>query len=357
MFAQEYYFVLDRSGSMQGQPISVAKEATKLFVRSLPSGSKFNIISFETYYEKLFPSVTRYNEETLNSALRAIEEFEADFGGTEICKPLKSIFDDSSSDENLSKHIFLITDGWVYNSNLVIDLIQENNQRYTTHTFGIGDGVSTELIEECASAGLGKYYYVDERAHGLKGKIIQALEKSFDPFFYVEGRKLNVPFEKKLEYPRLKQIDKFYHGEYSTYMAILDTSEWTKLEGEFKLRLSNSLSGEFSAVTINLAEQCKIIEGDSIFKLITKLAMDDLINKDEPDEALKLSIKYQVPWKLSSFFAAKRLIDSTENIQRPKRRLLKIRSNMVTNQVVNSNLNINNDSICEEVSEELEANL
>ena len=111
MFAQEYYFVLDRSGSMQGQPISVAKEATKLFVRSLPSGSKFNIISFGSDYEKLFPSVTRYNEETLNSALRAIEEFGADFGGTEICKPLQSIFDDSSSDENLSKHIFLITDG------------------------------------------------------------------------------------------------------------------------------------------------------------------------------------------------------------------------------------------------------
>ena len=33
-----------------------------------------------------------YNDKNLQTALSAIEEFEADYGGTEIYKPLKKIF-------------------------------------------------------------------------------------------------------------------------------------------------------------------------------------------------------------------------------------------------------------------------
>ena len=42
----EYTFVIDWSGSMSGNPIEVAKEALKLFIRSLPQGSMFNVYSF-----------------------------------------------------------------------------------------------------------------------------------------------------------------------------------------------------------------------------------------------------------------------------------------------------------------------
>ena len=313
MFAQEYYFVLDRSGSMWGKPIAVAKEAMKLFIRSLPPGSKFNIISFGSEHEKVFPSALEYTQDTLNLAIKDIETFDANLGGTEIYQPLKSIFDDLSGDQNLNKHVYLLTDGCVFNPQEVINLIQDNNKMFTTHTFGIGDGVSTELIEECASAGLGKYYYVDNDANGLKGKIIDALEKSFDPFFSITNQKLDIPNEKILEYPRFDQISRFYHGDYSTYLTILKASELAKLDGTLSIGLANSQTEENSSIEIDIAENCKQIEGDSIFKLITKTALDDLIKNRNTEEAKALSIKYQVPCKLTSFFAAERLIDPTTN--------------------------------------------
>lgn len=58
--AQEYIFLIDRSGSMywdvDGQPpaIGMAKQALKNFIHSLPEGSKFNIIGFGSSFYPLF---------------------------------------------------------------------------------------------------------------------------------------------------------------------------------------------------------------------------------------------------------------------------------------------------------------
>ena len=48
-----FIFILDRSGSMGGHGIRTAKEALKLFVRSLPTGCTFSIISFGTEHSFL----------------------------------------------------------------------------------------------------------------------------------------------------------------------------------------------------------------------------------------------------------------------------------------------------------------
>ena len=50
--------MIDRSGSMYyGQnAIGMAKEALKIFIHSLPEGSKFNVSSFGSRFEFLFDS-------------------------------------------------------------------------------------------------------------------------------------------------------------------------------------------------------------------------------------------------------------------------------------------------------------
>ena len=45
-----FLFVVDRSGSMGGQRMDITREALKLFMMSLPSGSYFEIISFGSNY-------------------------------------------------------------------------------------------------------------------------------------------------------------------------------------------------------------------------------------------------------------------------------------------------------------------
>ena len=46
-----YIFLLDRSGSMSGKKMQMAKDALKLFIQSIPKGAKFEVVSFGTNFE------------------------------------------------------------------------------------------------------------------------------------------------------------------------------------------------------------------------------------------------------------------------------------------------------------------
>ncbi len=76
---------------MDGKPIELAVEALKLFLHSLPLGSKFNVVSFGSKFTKLFPASVVYNELNLKIAVFLVSKYTADMGGTEILDPLKDI--------------------------------------------------------------------------------------------------------------------------------------------------------------------------------------------------------------------------------------------------------------------------
>lgn len=98
-------------------------------------------------------------------------------GGTEIYQPLEDIFAESV-DLNLPRHVYLLTDGAVYNTQHVVDLIRKNNKNNKVHTFGIGNGVSTELIKNCALAGFGHYTFISD-LNEIEKKVVQALQRDF----------------------------------------------------------------------------------------------------------------------------------------------------------------------------------
>lgn len=86
-----FIFIIDRSGSMGfgSNRIDTAKEALSLFIRSLPAGSKFSVVSFGSRWDCLQPRVMTFDDETKDNAVRQIAMFEANYGGTELFQPLK----------------------------------------------------------------------------------------------------------------------------------------------------------------------------------------------------------------------------------------------------------------------------
>jgi Mg-chelatase subunit ChlD len=48
-----FIFIVDRSGSMNGDKMNITIESLKLFLQSLPSGSRFDIISFGSKFKTL----------------------------------------------------------------------------------------------------------------------------------------------------------------------------------------------------------------------------------------------------------------------------------------------------------------
>jgi len=72
--------------------IILAKIALKLFLQSLPFGCKFNIVSYGSNHEFMFKQSAAYSDKTLKEALEKVEKFSANFGLTEIYKPLDDVF-------------------------------------------------------------------------------------------------------------------------------------------------------------------------------------------------------------------------------------------------------------------------
>ena len=117
-----FYVLVDCSGSMVGEnKIDLAREAMLLFIRSLPMGSHFNIIRFGSGFDILFknePITAVYDEDTAKKAENLTRTMGADFGGTELLKPLKYLKSHPPI-QGRSRQVFLLTDGEVSNTDEV----------------------------------------------------------------------------------------------------------------------------------------------------------------------------------------------------------------------------------------------
>ena len=71
--AQEYIFLVDRSGSMQGSRIETAKRGLVMLLRSLPTkGTAFNILSFGNTPSSLWQTSRDYTESSLADAVSIV---------------------------------------------------------------------------------------------------------------------------------------------------------------------------------------------------------------------------------------------------------------------------------------------
>jgi von Willebrand factor type A domain len=71
--AQEFIFVVDRSGSMSGLRIETAKQTLKILLHMLPSElTIFNIVSFGSRADSLWPYSQKYTQTTLDFGVNAV---------------------------------------------------------------------------------------------------------------------------------------------------------------------------------------------------------------------------------------------------------------------------------------------
>ncbi|APB32947.1 von Willebrand factor type A domain protein [Gloeomargarita lithophora Alchichica-D10] len=159
---QEFIFIIDRSGSMQGESIQQARTGLLLCLKSLQPGDQFNIYGFGSTYEKLFERSQPYTEETLTTATQHVQELEADIGGTEIYPVLENAL---SQIGNLPASVILLTDGEVGNEQEVIHLAQTYRGRVRIFAFGIGRGADEYLMRGMARAtdGAAEFIFPEER--------------------------------------------------------------------------------------------------------------------------------------------------------------------------------------------------
>lgn len=148
---REIIFVLDCSGSMEGESIEEARKALEIMIRALNPDTMFNIYRFGNRFESLYPKSKSYNENSMRKALKYLSKTDASFGGTEVLAPLADIY----QKELLASHrrdIILITDGEISNEDEVMELVKSHADTTTLSTVGIGSGPNEFLIKGAARA-------------------------------------------------------------------------------------------------------------------------------------------------------------------------------------------------------------
>jgi hypothetical protein len=189
----EVVFVCDRSGSMAGTRLDLVIQALRVLLKSLPLGVKFNICSFGSSASFLWPKSVTYSQQTLDEGNRHIESFRADYGGTEMIRPLKATIDQRYKDIPLE--VILLTDGEVWNQNELFSFlnqeITEKKAPIRIFTLGIGSGVSHSLVEGVARAGNGFCQTVGE-GEKMDAKMVRMLKGALSP--HVNDYSLDVKY-------------------------------------------------------------------------------------------------------------------------------------------------------------------
>lgn len=183
----EIVFICDRSGSM-GNSMPPLIDALQVFLKSLPVGVKFNICSFGSRYSFLWPKSKTYDEASLKEASTHVKAFRADYGGTQMLRPVEETFKQRFSDMNLE--VFVLTDGEIWDQSSLFDLINEEvrQSKGAVRVFSLGidsgyNGVSSALIEGIARAG-GGFSQMVKADEKIDKKIVRMLKASLFPHIH-----------------------------------------------------------------------------------------------------------------------------------------------------------------------------
>ncbi|XP_070684923.1 von Willebrand factor A domain-containing protein 5A-like isoform X2 [Pempheris klunzingeri] len=184
----EFVLLLDRSGSMSSHMnsrgtyqtrIDNARDTLLLLLKSLPMGCYFNIYSFGSRYEHIFPQSVEYSQETMEEALKKVKKMGADLGGTEILEALKHIYRQPCIPSQ-PRQLFVFTDGEVTNTKEVLDLVKKNSGSHRCFSFGIGEGASSALINGLAKEGGGHAQFITGTDR-MQLKVMQSLRFALQP--------------------------------------------------------------------------------------------------------------------------------------------------------------------------------
>ena len=174
--AREMVFVLDTSGSMDGEPIAASKVFMKHALNHLHPSDTFRIIHFSNNAEEYTAVPVAATPENIQQGLAYVDSLTAD-GGTEIPPAIEQAFVKPPINNTLRLVVFL-TDGYIGNEAEVLAQIAERIGEARIYALGIGTSVNRFLLEEMAIKGHGFARFIDptEKADDVAIQLASKLE-------------------------------------------------------------------------------------------------------------------------------------------------------------------------------------
>lgn len=150
-FAHDVYFLLDRSGSMQGKKWEKCADALHAFVRELGLHDRVWITCFESDFQDFAEAPLPRDEILTDPGFQNLSNLST-AGGTELLPALEHILKVRSfHSASRPARLILITDGQVGNEPAIFSLIhQPGHVLLPIHTFGIDTAVNGAFLKTLA---------------------------------------------------------------------------------------------------------------------------------------------------------------------------------------------------------------
>jgi hypothetical protein len=303
-FPALFIFLVDQSGSMEGEPMTIVSKALKIFLQSLPVGSLYQIIGFGSTYRKYDEIPKEYTKDNIKESLKIIDGLNADLGGTNIYNPLKEIYNSSIYDNiNISKNIFLLTDGYIQNREQTLQLIENNSSNFAIYSIGIGNSFDQNLIENAGIIGKGNYNFCRNLGE-LNKIIVSEINKVTQP--YISQINIKSPLDKN---NTLKNTSKGFlkENEIIKLNYICNKSEINK--EKMKIEINYYIKDKKYEKSYEIIPY-KFPKGEELSKLIMYEKI--LKNKQNDKQNLNDALKYQILYKDTSLYAELELSDKIQ---------------------------------------------
>jgi len=183
--------VLDRSGSMGGEPLGQAKLAAVDLVSRLGPQDRVNVVAFDDAVETLYDTPKRATSKVREEAVDYIQRIN-DGGGTDLAAALQAALAAQTTDDQPDVLLFL-TDGQS-DPQATLKVAEADKGDARVFTIGVGSGVEKPLLSRLAAIKRGRFTYI-ENAAAITQKMATIADRIAMPVLVdvsleVEGAKL-----------------------------------------------------------------------------------------------------------------------------------------------------------------------
>ena len=171
---------LDKSYSMKGEKMDLAKEASKAALGELENEHRFGLVAFDWNTFNIVPLQSAANRDEIREQISKIEAS----AQTNFYPALESCFKQLSAIEDPTgktvKHVILVSDGKTYPDDYEGLVRRMYDADITVSTVAVGLEADVELLQQIAEWGHGRSYFVQDAARVQKILLDEARSKLED---------------------------------------------------------------------------------------------------------------------------------------------------------------------------------
>lgn len=153
--------VIDKSGSMDGQPIALARASAKAAAELLGAQDQIAVIGFDSETKVILPMTSAADRGTV---LNAIESLQAD-GGTDAYPGMVKGKELLQNAVAKVKHMIVLSDGQTPENDFTGLVRDMRAQGMTVSSVALGAGAAKDLMQMIAQEGGGRFYETEDPAN------------------------------------------------------------------------------------------------------------------------------------------------------------------------------------------------